>query len=175
MTLETISDHNYIKTMDDNSDHNADTSHDSDNEDHVEEIDDHDSDDDSSGEPEALIELPSELSDYHPTWKKSRKTFLDIYVLSKKTKDLLILSEEIENLDTDDGGYKGMENIMTQYKQKSINMLSMALNLPHVVVDKIFTHIVDSYNYNLYNIGPENVQRELEEHSQGAGALRLSS
>ena len=63
-----------------------------------------------------------------------------------------------------------LDKLMKMSKEKSVNMLSSATNLPDLVVDKIFTYIVDSYNYNFVYFGPEDVQWQYEEHSPDAEA-----
>ena len=51
------------------------------------------------------VVLPSNLRDYYPSWKKSEKTFLDVYIVSKKTEELLdacrefIIAERCANFD----------------------------------------------------------------------------
>ena len=36
-----------------------------------------------------LPTLPSRFCDYHPFWKKYKKTFLDLYFVAKRTKELI--------------------------------------------------------------------------------------
>ena len=135
---------------------------------------------------EGIVDLDHKLCDYHPLWKKSNKTFLDVYIVAKQTEVLLthvrksiIGSIRVPRLrdDFEEDTEKGMEStmreldkLMKRSKEKSVNMLSSAINLPVLVVEKIFTYIVDSYNYNFVYIGPEDVQWQYEEHSLDAEA-----
>ena len=135
---------------------------------------------------EGIVDLDHKFCDYHPLWKKSKKTFLDVYIVAKQAEMLLthvrksiIGSIRVPRLRDDFERYteKDMESTMRELdklmkmsKEKSVNMLSSATNLPDLVVDKIFTYIVDSYNYNFVYLGPEEVQWQYEEHRPDAEA-----
>ena len=51
------------------------------------------------------VVLPSNLRDCYSSWKKSAKTFLDVYIVTKKTEELLdacrefIIAERCANFD----------------------------------------------------------------------------
>ena len=42
--------------------------------------------------------LPSHFKDYHPSWKKYEKTFLDVYIVARKTKELLDVIRKTKDL-----------------------------------------------------------------------------
>ena len=123
-------------------------------------------------EPKEELELPSKFYDYHPTWKKSKKTFLDLYFVALRTKQLIDLSRDfiIEKLDFDDDQLKELETIYQHIeehlkvsKKRSIAMLTKVIGLPDLVVDKIFTKIVESYNWHFDKFGPEEITWLYEE------------
>ena len=65
------------------------------------------------------VVLPSNLRDYYSSWKKSAKTFLDVYIVSKKTEEHLdacrefIIAERCANFDQKmESGYKNLETTM---------------------------------------------------------------
>ena len=123
-------------------------------------------------EPKEELELPSKFYDYHPTWKKSKKTFLDLYFLAERTKQLIDLSREyiIEKLNFDDDqlkelekSYQHMEKHLKVTKKRSIAMLTKVIGLPDLVMDNIFIKIVESYNWHFDKFGPEEITWLYEE------------
>ena len=121
---------------------------------------------------EEELELSSKFYDYHPTWKKSKKSFLDLYFVAERTKQLIDLSREfiIEKLDFDDDQlkvletcYQHIEEHLKVSKKRSIAMLTKVIGLPDVVVDKIFINIVESYNWHFDKFGPEEITWLYEE------------
>ena len=77
------------------------------------------------------VVLPSNLRDCYSSWKKSAKTFLDVYIVTKKTEELLdacrefIIAERCANFDQKmESGYKILETICTVSKKKSTRKLS---------------------------------------------------
>ena len=121
------------------------------------------------------LKLPSIFSDYNPSWKKSKKTFLDLYIVAERTKQLLDFSiaREIHKL-TDVFGkfkelvttYENVEKHLAVTKKRSVTILSKVLGLPSLVIDKIFINIVESYNWHFDQYGPEGMPwlyEELEE------------
>ena len=42
--------------------------------------------------------LPSHFKDYHPSWKRYEKTFLDVYIVARKTKELLDVIRKTKDL-----------------------------------------------------------------------------
>ena len=135
---------------------------------------------------EGIVDLDHKLCDYHPLWKKSKKTFLDVYIVAKQAEMLLthvrksiIGSIRVPRLRDDfeeetgkdmESTMRKLDKLMKMSKEKSVKMLSSAINLPNLVVDQIFTYIVDSYNYNFVYFGPEDVQWQYEEHNPDAEA-----
>ena len=118
------------------------------------------------------LDLPSKFYDYHPTWKKSKKTFLDLYFVAVRTKQLIDLSRDfiIEKLDFDDDQLKELETIYQHIeehlkvsKKRSIAMLTKVIGLPDLVIDKIFINIVESYNWHFDKFGPEETTWLYEE------------
>ena len=127
-------------------------------------------------DPEEELELPSLFSDYHPYWKKSKETFLDLYFVAERTKQLLDSSnarEIIANTSDDFGKIKELETMYRSVdkhlafsKKRSIDILSKVLSLPSLVIHKIFINIVESYNWHFDQYGPEEMPwlyEELEE------------
>ena len=118
---------------------------------------------------EVDLELPSKFRDYHPTWKKSKKTFLDLYFVAERTKEFMEFSREYSN----DHPCLKFEEFATSYedilkhlavsKKKSIAILSKVLGLPDLVIDKIFINIVESYNWHFDKFGPEEMPWRYEE------------
>ena len=111
--------------------------------------------------------------DYYPSWKKSAKTFLDVYIVSKKTEELLdacrefIIAERCANFDQKmESGYKNLETICTVSKKKSTRKLSNVLNLPDLVIDKIFSSVEESYNIYFDLNGPEEIPWQLEDQAE---------
>ena len=122
------------------------------------------------------LKLPSEFCDYHPSWKKSKKTFLDLYFVAERTKQLIDFTRE--HLIDDDDANESYENVWkeeleTSYenvlkhlavcKKRSIAILSNVLGLPDLVIEKIFIYIVESYNWDLDKFGPEEMPWRYEE------------
>lgn len=119
------------------------------------------------------VVLPSNLRDYYPSWKKSEKTFLDVYIVSKKTEELLdacrefIIAERCANFDQKmESGYKILETICTVSKKKSTRKLSNVLNLPDLVIDKIFSSVEESYNIYFDLNGPEEIPWQFEDQAE---------
>ena len=122
------------------------------------------------------LKLPSIFSDYHPSWKKSKKTFLDLYFVAERTKQLLdfigrpqIITETNYHLRMRkelETTYQSVEKHLAVSKKRSIAILSKVLGLPSLVIDKIFINIVESYNWHFDQYGPEEMPwlyEELEE------------
>ena len=135
-------------------------------------------------EEEEDFQLPSKFCDYHPSWKKSKKTFLDLYFVAQRTKQLLDFSrvgtqEIIVNklpLDIADGRNKvkelesanqNVEKHLAVSKKRSIAILSKVMGLPALVIDKIFIKIVESYNWHFDKFGPEEMPWRYEEVEEG--------
>ena len=119
------------------------------------------------------VVLPSNLRDYYSSWKKSAKTFLDVYIVSKKTEELLdacrefIIAERCANFDQKmESGYKILETICTVSKKKSTRKLSNVLNLPDLVIDKIFSSVEESYNIYFDLNGPEEIPWQFEDQAE---------
>ena len=109
-------------------------------------------------------ELPSKFWDYHPSWKKTKKTFLDLYFVAEKTKELIEFSREpnsmFSHLAT---SYENILKHLAVSKKRSIAILSKVLGLPDLVIDKIFINIVESYNWHFDKFGPEEMPWRYEE------------
>ena len=122
------------------------------------------------------LEVPTKFCEYHPSWKKTRNTFLDLYVVTERTKQLFDLSREYfidtlhfdaERLEELSTCYNYLENHLAVSWKKSTVMLSRVLGLPDLVIDKIFISIVESYNWHYDKFGPEEVSWQYEEgHSE---------
>ena len=118
------------------------------------------------------LDLPSKFYDYHPTWKKSKKTFLDLYFVAERTKQLIDFSREyiIDKLHFDDDAmkeletsYQNVEKDIKVSKKRSIAMLNKVIGLPDLVIDNIFSKIVESYNWHFDKFGPEEITWLYEE------------
>ena len=112
--------------------------------------------------------VPTDLRDYHPTWKKSEKTFLDVYIVAKKTRELLdFVREEIvgdfEYIDKMEILTKDLKTIQAASKRKSTAMLSKIISLPDLIIDMIFSNIVGSYNCHFVLEGPEDMPWQYED------------
>ena len=122
------------------------------------------------------LEVPRKFCDYHPSWKKTKNTFLDLYVVVERTKQLFDLSRkyfndtlhfDAEKLEEMSTCYNHLEKHLGVSKEKSIAMLSRVIGLPDLVIDKIFISIVESYNWHFDQFGPEEVSWQYEEgHSE---------
>ena len=175
-----MDDHNYVNNYNDDDEDDFDSSDDYDySDDEVDYISDDDSYYDESadafdGDVDNFV-LPSRIRDYHPSWKKSKKTFLDVYIVAKKTKELLDASSEyivarrcvgfdrrIETIN------KELEIIKTVSKKRSTSLLSNVLGLPDLVIAKIFGSIVESYNIQFDRFGPEEKPWLFEDQDQDA-------
>ena len=109
-----------------------------------------------------------DLRDYHPTWKKSEKTFLDVYIVAKKTRELLdFVREEIvgdfEYIDKMEILTKDLKTIQAASKRKSTAMLSKIISLPDLIIDMVFSNIVESYNCHFVLEGPEDMPWQYED------------
>jgi hypothetical protein len=109
------------------------------------------------------FDLPSHLRDYHPLFKKSEATFLDVYIVAKKTKELLnasreyIIARQCEHFDVRvENIFKDLETIQTVAQKRSTSVLANVLSLPDLVIEKIFDYIEESYNFHFDYNGPEN-------------------
>ena len=113
--------------------------------------------------------IPSDLRDYHPTWKKSEKTFLDVYIVTKKTEELLDVSREKIVADIEDFDKKmvtileDLKTIQTVSKKRSTTMLSKVIHLPDLIIENIFTKIVESYKCHFDLFGPEEMPWKYED------------
>ena len=122
------------------------------------------------------LEFPRIFCDYHPSWKKSKKTFLDLYFVAERTKQLIDFTRE--HLIDDDDANESYENVWkeeleTSYenvlkhlavsKKRFIAILSNVLGLPDLVIDKIFIYVVESYNWHFDKFGPEEMPWRYEE------------
>ena len=122
------------------------------------------------------LEVPRKFCDYHPSWKKTKNTFLDLYVVVERTKQLFDLSREYfndtlhfdaEKFEEMSTCYNHLEKHLVVSREKSIAMLSRVIGLPDLVIDKIFISIVESYNWHFDQFGPEEVSWQYEEgHSE---------
>ena len=117
---------------------------------------------------EVDLELPSKFRDYHPTWKKSKKTFLDLYFVAERTKQLLDFSKarapyEFSKLKEFETIYQNIEKHLAVGKKRSIAILTKVIGLPALVIDKIFIKIVESYNWHFDKFGPEEMPWRYEE------------
>ena len=139
------------------------------------EYDDDTSDTSDISEPSHIPEqpfyelVPTDLRDYHPTWKKSEKTFLDVYIVAKKTRELLhFVREKIDcNIEDFDKKMeiltKDLKTIQAISKRKSTAMLSKLISLPDLIIDMIFSNIVGSYNCHFDRFGPEEMPWQYED------------
>ena len=173
-----MDDHNYVNNYNDDDEDDFASSDDYDySDDEVDYISDDDSYYDEpadafDGDVDNFV-LPSRIRDYHPSWKKSKKTFLDVYIVAKKTKELLDASSEyivarrcvgfdrrIETIN------KELEIIKTVSKKRSTSLLSNVLGLPDLVIAKIFGSIVESYNIQFDRFGPEEMPLRIKTKTQ---------
>ena len=118
------------------------------------------------------LELSSKFCDYHPYWKKSKISFLDLFFVAERTKELIDLSREFiidqysemtfysEELTT---SYENVLKHLAVSKKTSMAILSKVLGLPDLVIDKIFINIVESYNWHFDQFGPEEITYQYEE------------
>ena len=118
---------------------------------------------------EEEFQLPSRFCDYHPSWKKYKKTFLDLYFVAERTKELIDFSRqyildqlcpEVKELKT---SYENVLKHLAVSKKRSIAILSKVMSLPDLVIDKIFINIVESYNWHFDQFGPEEMPWRYEE------------
>ena len=114
------------------------------------------------------LKLPSEFCDYHPSWKKSKKTFLDLYFVAERTKQLLDFSKarapyEFSKLKEFETIYQNIEKHLAVGKKRSIAILAKVIGLPALVIDKIFINIVESYNWHFDKFGPEEITYQYED------------
>ena len=65
-----------------------------------------------------------------------------------------------------ESGYKILETICTVSKKKSTRKLSNVLNLPDLVVDKIFSSVEESYNIYFDLNGPEEISWLFEDQAE---------
>ena len=115
--------------------------------------------------------FPSHLRDYHPSWKKYKKTLLDVYIVAKKTRELLdffredIMAKSCTSFDEHmETILKEIETIGNVSKKRSITKLSKVLGLPDLAaIEKIFGYIEESYNTHFDRHGPEEVTWMLED------------
>ena len=112
---------------------------------------------------EEELELPSKFCDYHPSWKKSKKTFLDLYFVAQRTKEFIDFSREysidhpcLEFVEFATS-YENILKHLAVSKKRSIAILSKVMSLPDLVIDKIFINIVESYNWHFDPFGPEEM------------------